>query len=135
MRLITFLTDSVYALNCGSVTAYWLDRTMKTAECGCGPVTFCSIRSFAWTDSGLFVKLMSLLRTSASRAPVRPPITSNATTQVTIVLQGWRLLARASVSGEMRRAIGFLLLRGGLVTGALEVDRPRIVHLRRTLTA
>src|SRR6187200_2330328 len=97
MRLITFLTDSVYALNCGSVTVYWFDRTMYTAECGCGPVTFCSIRSFAWTDSGLFVKLMSLLRTSARSAPVRPPATSSVTTQTVIVLQGWRLLARASV--------------------------------------
>src|SRR3954466_484352 len=96
---------------------------------------FVLMRSFSWPDSGFFVKLMLLVRTSDRSAPVRPPATINPTTQTTIVLHGWRLLARASVSGEMRRAIGILLLRGRPRNGTLEVTGLDIVHLRRTLTA
>jgi hypothetical protein len=77
----------------------------------CGPVItnvsgvtscsscFCCKSVWAWIASGLFVKSKSVVRALLSSTPDAPKPRTRITAQIPTVLQAWRLLARASVSG------------------------------------
>src|SRR5215470_19268002 len=77
------------------------DRTMTSSVSLAGPVSRCSMRFSARTDSGWLLKLDWVVSAPARKAREHIPATARTMIQTAIVRHGWRALTRASRSGVL----------------------------------
>src|SRR5215472_18493882 len=77
------------------------DRTTTSSVSLAGPVSRCSMRFWARTDSGLLAKLDCVVSAPDRKAREQTAAAARTTIQTATVRHGWRALARASRSGVL----------------------------------
>src|SRR5215469_5806894 len=77
------------------------DRTTTSSVSLAGPVSRCSMRFWARTDSGLLAKPDCVVSAPDRKARVQTAAAARTTIQTATVRHGWRALARASRSGVL----------------------------------
>src|SRR5215472_12661617 len=77
------------------------DRTTTSSVSLAGPVSRCSMRFWARTDSGLLAKLDCVVSARDRKALEQTAAAARTMIQTATVRHGWRALARASRSGVL----------------------------------
>src|SRR5215469_4681548 len=77
------------------------DRTTTSSVSLAGPVSRCSMRFWARTDSGLLAKLDCVVSAPDRKAREQTAAAATTMIQTATAGQGWRALARASRSGML----------------------------------
>src|SRR5215469_12630003 len=103
------------------------DRTTTSSVSLAGPVSRCSMRFWARTDSGLLAKLDCVVSAPDRKAREQTAAAARTTIQTATVRHGWRALARASRSGVlMSDHLRFPGRCSRLEQTAISVERPAL---------